>query len=322
MELCKISEPDDGTLEKARLELASGRLVAFPTETVYGLGADAENEVAVAAIYTAKGRPSRNPLIVHLADMSLVERYAELTPEARMLAERFWPGPLTLVLKRKADCRASSLVSAGGETIALRVPRHPVAQRLLAGYGRGVAAPSANRSGRISPTQAAHVVEEFSGLSEGPSLILNGGATQIGIESTVLDCSGDMVSILRSGSVTEEEIRAVLSVKTYMAEDDGSTLLAPGMLASHYAPQAPVRLNITEVYPGEALLAFGVTTLTAEVMRNLSPSGNLEEAAHVLYACLRELDHLHPKTIAVMPIPENDIGVAINDRLRRAAANK
>ncbi len=321
MSLCEITLPDPSNILYAAQLLVQGKLVAFPTETVYGLGADAENTQAVASIYQAKGRPQHNPLIVHVADLAMAERYGVFSDAAMQLAQVFWPGPLTLVLRRRPDCAASPLVSAGGETIALRVPGHAVAMALIQALGKGIAAPSANRSGRVSPTLAQHVVTEFAGGEPGPVLVLNGGATEIGIESTVIDGTGKNLRILRAGGVALQALQQVGTMdETVLPEQHKSMLLSPGLLESHYAPRALVRLGITSLRPGEALLAFGPTPFHAPVMRNLSPAGNLEEAAHHLYAYLRELDQPGTATIAVMPVPEEGIGVAINDRLRRAAA--
>lgn len=321
MKLCEIIRADAQGVARAAQTLLDGRLVAFPTETVYGLGGDAESDAAITAIYTAKGRPSRNPLIVHVSDLAMAQRYGRFEEAATALARHFWPGPLTLVVPRTDFCAASPRVSAGGDTIALRVPNHPVALDLLRRFGRGIAAPSANRSGRISPTQAEHVAEEFATSPLRPSLILDGGATKIGVESTVMECRQGRVSLLRSGGLTQEAIHAVAAT-TAASPRMADALPSPGMLESHYAPRALVRLVATEVRAGEALLAFGATTLAAAAMRNLSPTGDLEEAAHYLYAYLRELDASGAPTIAVMPIPEEGVGVAINDRLRRAAAQR
>ncbi len=317
--VCEIIAADAQNITRACDILAKGGLVAFPTETVYGLGADAENDAAIAAIYRAKGRPAHNPLIVHLPDAALLSRYAQVNEVASGLARAFWPGPLTLVLPRKAGCPASARVSAGGQTIALRIPQHPVAHALLVQFGRGIAAPSANRSGRISPTCAAHVRDEFAGTAHPPAVIMEGGNTDIGIESTVVDCTGECPVILRAGSITAEQIAAVVSLAAASTAHD-AVLRSPGMLASHYAPQTPMRLNAVHVEPNEALLAYGATALHAPIMRNLSPSASLEEAAHNLYAYLRALDAAGCTRIAVMPVPQLGIGVAINDRLGRAAA--
>ncbi len=311
---------DKTAIEAAGRLLRDGVLVAFPTETVYGLGADATNGRAVAAIFETKGRPRFNPLIVHVADLAHAEKIAVLTIGARKLAAAFWPGPLTLVLKRRADANVSDLVSAGLDTIAIRVPGHPIAQALLAAAGRPLAAPSANRSGRVSPTTAQHVVEDFGGQL---GMVLDGGSTPHGLESTVLDASGEgIIVLLRPGAVPREAIEAELGVRL----DDGPVTAdvhptSPGQLASHYAPDAAMRLNATDVRPGEALLAFGAAIPRTEgPCINLSVSGDLAEAAAGLFAALRALDRTGAKTIAVMPIPERGLGEAINDRLRRAAA--
>ena len=303
--------------------LRAGQLVAFPTETVYGLGAAAENEEAVRAIYATKGRPSHNPLIVHVTGPDMAERYGVFTPAANTMLPLFEQG-LTLVLPRNGDLLAPS-VTAGGETVALRVPQHPVAQALIAALGAGIAAPSANRSGRISPTQASHVAEEFSEHPGALRLILDGGECAVGLESTVLDCSGASPYVLRTGSISLERLRTLLpSITVGKGEAASETLRSPGMLASHYAPNARVRLNAHDIQAGEALLAFGEERLFHDASHwlNLSPSGNLEEAAHHLYDYLRRLDATGVATIAVMPISEEGIGAAINDRLKRAAAGR
>lgn len=315
-----IRSPDTSALEDAARLIGEGQLVAFPTETVYGLGADATNGLAVAAIFETKGRPRFNPLIVHVPDLAAADRIGVVGPHARLLAEVFWPGPLTMVLKRRAESGLSDLVSAGLDTIAVRVPGHPVAQALLAASGRPLAAPSANRSGRVSPTSAQHVAEDF--RSDVP-LILDGGTTVHGLESTVVDVSRfDGVRLLRPGAVTRGALQAVLMGP--LAEDPVANEAAPtspGQLASHYAPNAALRLDATAVHPGEALLAFGGAPLASDGPTiNLSASGNLAEAAAALFASLRTLDSTGVATIAVMPIPEHGIGEAINDRLRRAAA--
>jgi L-threonylcarbamoyladenylate synthase len=309
-------------IRQAGAAIREGRLVAFPTETVYGLGADATDDKAVASIFEAKGRPRFNPLIVHVPSILQVEAQAYMTPLAKRLAEAFWPGPLTLVLDRSAASSLSDLVSAGLETIALRVPDHPIAQALLTATGRPLAAPSANRSGRVSPTQAAHVLAD---LGESVALILDGGPTAHGLESTVIDARGDTPVLLRSGAVPAETIEAVLgSPLRRQVPSEGPTgprPTAPGQLESHYAPDAKVRLGVTEVKRGEGLLAFGPNVPPASgPMINLSTTGDLIEAAASLFAALRALDKAGVDTIAVMPIPEMGLGEAINDRLRRAAA--
>jgi L-threonylcarbamoyladenylate synthase len=305
--------------------IAEGKLVAFPTETVYGLGGDATNSRAVAAIFDAKGRPSFNPLICHVASLEAAQKLAEFSPAAIALAKSFWPGPLTLVLPKRADCPVADLATAGLDTIAIRIPDHPVAQALLKAAGKPIAAPSANRSGHVSATRAEHVAAD---LGEKVDLILDGGPTAHGLESTVLDLSGsahfqtgDAPLLLRPGAVTAEQIEAVTGQLLWRAFDADETPLSPGQLASHYAPKAAVRLDATDVAPGEALLAFGTPVPpTAGLVINLSESGHLLEAAANLFAALRTLDASGAKTIAVMPIPEHGLGEAINDRLRRAAA--
>lgn len=299
-------------------------MAAIPTETVYGLAADATNGEAVARIYALKSRPQFNPLIVHVADLRAAVRYVDWNEDAELLGEAFWPGPLTLVLKRRARKGVHELVSAGGDTIAIRVPAHPVAQQLLQAFNGAIAAPSANRSGRVSPTTAQHVRDEF-----GDSIpIIDGGACEVGVESTVLDLSGVVPQLLRPGAVTREMIEKVLSreslvvsaVSSRLTTDD-SGLKSPGMLASHYAPSIPVRLNATEIAADEALLAFGPNPLKgAATTLNLSEKSDLVEAAANLFAHLRRLDNTKHTTIAVMPIPDDGLGEAINDRLQRASA--
>ena len=295
--------------------LRAGRLVAFPTETVYGLGADATNEHAVAEIFAAKGRPHFNPLIVHVPGLSEAEALALFNDRARKLVAQFWPGPLTLVLPRRSDSGLSLLASAGLDTVAIRAPAHEVAQALLRRAGRPIAAPSANRSGRVSPTEAIHVVEE---LGDRVGAILDGGRTLVGLESTVLDLSGETPVLLRPGGVTSEQLTEFLGP---IAAPATGRPKSPGMLASHYAPSLPLRLDAISAQPGEALLAFGPKAPSgfAEVLW-LSPTGDLAEAAANLFAMLRRLDRPAFNGIAVMPIPEQGLGRAINDRLRRAAA--
>jgi len=284
---------------------------------VYGLGGDATNERAVAEIFAAKGRPRFNPLIVHVPGLAEAEALAVFDDRARNVVARFWPGPLTVVLQRRGDCGLSLLASAGLDTVAIRAPAHEVAQALLRETGRPLAAPSANRSGRVSPTEAAHVFEE---LGERVSLILDGGRTQVGLESTVLDLSGETPALLRPGGVTLEQLTELLGP---IAAPAAGSLRSPGMLASHYAPSLPLRLDAAGARPGEALLAFGAEAPTgfAEVLW-LSRTGDLAEAAANLFAMLRRLDRPPFTGIAVMPIPEHDLGRAINNRLRRAAARR
>jgi len=305
------------SIDIAAEALRRGDLVAFPTETVYGLGGDATNDRAVARIFEAKGRPRFNPLIVHFPDRAAAEACVVFNDRAALLADRFWPGALTLVLPRRKGCKLSLLVSAGLDTVAVRVPAHPDARRLLRTAGLPVAAPSANRSGRLSPTTAAHVAGD---LGDAVAVILDGGPCAIGLESTVLDLSGPRRAILRQGGVAQEEIETVLGEKLRVAGSDNTAPKAPGMLTSHYAPSLPVRLAATDIRPGEALLGFGPGSPNAVL--NLSERGDLVEAAANLFAYLHNLDTPDHTGIAVAPIPEIGLGRAINDRLRRAAADR
>jgi L-threonylcarbamoyladenylate synthase len=306
---------DDAALADAARILRTGGLVAFPTETVYGLGADAANGRAVARIFEAKGRPQFNPLIVHVADLAAAERHVLFNPVARKLAEVFWPGALTLVLPRRADCALSELASAGLPTVALRVPAHPVATKLLAASGVAIAAPSANASGRITATTAQHVRES---LGDAVDLILDGGATPLGLESTVIGFDGEQAVLLRAGAIARSEIEAVAGP---LAAADAKTIQSPGQLLSHYAPRMPIRLDAVSVQPDEALLAFGTPVPAgARLTLNLSPNGDLNEAAANLFAMLHILDASGVRAIAAMPVPRHGLGEAINDRLKRAAA--
>jgi L-threonylcarbamoyladenylate synthase len=303
-------------IDQAAEALRRGEIVAFPTETVYGLGANALDARAVAKIFAAKERPRFNPLIVHVPDLAAAERYAVMTGTARRLASAFWPGPLSLVLKKRPGCGIADLVSAGLDTLALRAPAHPVARALLAAAKLPIAAPSANRSGRVSPTTAEHVEAELGDL---PTMILDGGPCPLGIESTVIGVIGDAAALLRPGAVPREAIELVLG-RPPATVTPSERPASPGQLATHYAPEAKLRLNATGAKPGEALLAFGANIPAgARLTINLSSSGDLEEAAAGLFAALRELDQAGADTIAVMPIPEHGLGEAINDRLRRAA---
>lgn len=317
----EILKPTPANLARAARMLRAGSLVAFPTETVYGLGGDATSDEAVAAIYKAKGRPRFNPLIVHVMTARDAERLVQFDPRARALARAFWPGPLTLVLKRRADSPVSWLASAGLETLAIRVPDHPVARALLRRAARPIAAPSANRSGRVSPTSAEHVSESFR-TGRAPTLvpvILDGGRSLVGLESTVVDLSGRKAVLLRPGGVPEEDIRRLIGP---LARAGGGPARSPGQLKSHYAPRAMLRLNARRRQPGEAFLAFGPEPRGADprTVLNLSRSRDLSEAAANLFAMLRTLDRPGIARIAVAPIPSRGLGAAINDRLRRAAA--
>jgi len=314
----RIEPPTPATLARAAAALLNGQLVAFPTETVYGLGADATDDRAVAAVFAAKERPRFNPLIVHVPDFATAERLVLPQGAAAALAERFWPGPLTLVLPRRRQSPLSLLVSAGLDTVAVRAPDHPVAQALLRAAGLPLAAPSANSSGAVSPTTAAHVAED---LGDKVALVLDGGPCAIGIESTVVRVEPHGLVLLRPGAITRKQLEAVVPRVFEIAPSGSGRLEAPGQMASHYAPQLPVRLNAVDVAPDEALLAFGPDPLPgAAATCNLSPRGDLVEAAAHLFAMLRTLDQPGRRAIAVMPIPDEGLGEAINDRLRRAAA--
>lgn len=310
----------EADLEHAAALLRDGQLVAFPTETVYGLGGDATDDRAVAAIFAAKERPQFNPLIIHLAAAAAARDLVELDARAEILARRFWPGPLTLVLPRRRDSPVSLLASAGLDSLAIRVPAHPLARALLAAVDRPIAAPSANRSGRISPTAAAHVFDELDGRI---AAVVDGGNCRVGIESTVVDLTAPRATLLRPGGVPVEALREVLgTIDGGMAGTEApSTPRAPGMLLSHYAPLLPLRLDAVSVRPDEALLAFGPSCPAgAAFIRWLSRSGDLEEAAANLFAALRDVDRREFSGIAVAPVPDRGLGRAINDRLRRAAA--
>lgn len=311
----RLIAPDDAGLAEAAGLIRAGQLVAFPTETVYGLGADARNDRAVAAIFDAKGRPRFNPLIAHLPDVEAARTIAEFTPKAEALAAAFWPGPLTLVLAQRDGAGISPLVTADLPTVALRVPAHPLARALLRAVGGPVAAPSANPSGRISPTRADHVME---GLRDRIAAVIDGGACDVGVESTIVgfDAEGRAV-LLRPGGISAEAIETVLG-EPLVAGGNATAPNAPGQLESHYAPEAAVRLNAGDPREGEFRLGFG----RGECDLNLSPSGDLVEAAANLFHYLREADRRAGPgaVIAVVPIPETGLGRAINDRLRRAAA--
>jgi L-threonylcarbamoyladenylate synthase len=314
-----LSADRDAALAAARA-LAGGGLVAFPTETVYGLGANAASDATVARLYAAKGRPRFNPLIAHVADLAAARRLAVFNADAERLARAFWPGPLTLVLPKAAGCPVSELATVGLDSIAVRLPNHPIAQEILAAFGKPVVAPSANRSGHISPTTAAHVRADLDGRID---LIIDGGPTSVGVESTIVSCIG-APTLLRPGGVPRSEIERALG--RALAEESSPSdeaPLAPGLLASHYAPRTPLRLNTVDVRPAEALLAFG-PGVTSGALRtlNLSVSGDLVEAAANLFSHLRALDAAGATAIAVMPIPPDGLGEAINDRLARAAARR
>jgi L-threonylcarbamoyladenylate synthase len=306
-----VSPTPPSQIEAAAAALRGGGLVLLPTETVYGLAADAGDARAVAAVYEAKGRPSFNPLISHVADVPAAQRIARFDDRALALAEAFWPGPLTLVLPAADDAAVCDLARAGLDTVAVRVPGHPLAQALLRAFGGPVVAPSANRSGRPSPTTFADAVEE---TGEAAAVALDGGPCQVGLESTVVALL-DRPRLLRPGAVTRAQIEAVIGP---LGEAEADAKRSPGRLTRHYAPRAPVRLDAEAPRPGEAWLAFGQAP-EGRAVWNLSPTGDLAEAAANLFAHLRAADRTAPLAIAVAPIPDQGLGEAINDRLRRAA---
>lgn len=324
-----IINADAAGIAQAVERLLAGKLVALPTETVYGLGADATNDHAVASIFEAKGRPSFNPLIVHYAFTGDAAQDVVFDQRAETLASLFWPGPLTMILPRREDARVSLLCSAGLPTLAVRVPAHPVAHKVLEDLGRPIAAPSANKSGTISPTTPQHVAES---LGEAAGMILAAGRAVVGLESTVMDLTGTIPVILRPGAVTPEDIQMHIGeVTVELQAKEGAEVKSPGQLLRHYAPKTPLRLSAIDVRHGEALLAFGslrfmgmqgggfAKDLPEDKLLNLSPSGDLNEAAANLFAMLRRLDTCGHTAIAVMDIPKTGLGLAINDRLRRAA---
>jgi L-threonylcarbamoyladenylate synthase len=319
----RVSRADAAAVGDAVHRLKAGGLVAFPTETVYGLGADATNGQAIARLYEAKGRPAFNPLIAHVTDLAAARALARFDADAVRLAQAFWPGPLTLVLPKAAGCQVAELATAGLDSIAVRVPHHAVAQKILAAFGRPIVAPSANRSGHVSPTTAAHVLADLRGRVD---LIVDGGATQVGLESTIVACLEAPI-LLRPGGLPREAIERALArpladPPAGMAAEDAP--LAPGMLTSHYAPRTPLRLDADRVESGEVLLAFGPKLVAgaenATASLNLSERGDLIEAAANLFSHLRALDAASATAIAAMPVPHEGLGEAINDRLRRAAA--
>jgi L-threonylcarbamoyladenylate synthase len=323
----RVLAADAGAREAGAL-LAAGHLVAFPTETVYGLGADATDPAAIAALYAAKGRPLFNPLIAHVASIEAAFTLGDFPPLAQKLALAFWPGPLTLVVPLKAGGSVCELARAGLESIAIRVPDHPLAQAVLAAAGRPVAAPSANRSGHVSPSAAAHVMADLDGRI---AAVLDGGPTRVGVESTIIAVLGDDAVMLRPGGLARDAIEAVLGQTLDTAKDPGagedsaSKPLAPGRLASHYAPAHGLRLNAVQVQPGEACLAFGLPLppgAQPALTLNLSTRGDLTEACANLYGHLRALDALPCTGLAAVPLPTQGLGEALNDRLQRAAAPK
>ena len=321
--MSKIFPATKDAIEKAATLLKDGAVVAFPTETVYGLGADATSEQAVLGIFAAKNRPAVNPLIVHVTDWAMVEDYAETNARAKLLAASFWPGPLSIILKRKKDTKLAEAVSAGLDSVALRAPAHPVAQQLIAALGRPIAAPSANRSGTLSPTSPLHVEKS---LGDAVPMILAGGKCAIGLESTVVDMTTETPTVPESiTAVLGEEVQTAYE---YVADENTAAPHSPGQLLRHYAPDTPLRLKAVDITEGEALLAFGSTRFMSlrdtghvpeQDIFNLSQTGDLTEAAANLFAMLHEIDQKGYKGIAVMDIPATGLGIAVNDRLRRAA---
>ncbi len=310
--------PDAAGIARAVTIWRAGGLVAFPTETVYGLGADAENGVAVARIFAAKGRPSFNPLIIHVADLDTARRFATFSDIAERLAQAFWPGPLSLVLPARNGSGLSSLVTAGLETVAIRIPENPLAQKLLNAFGGAIAAPSANPSGQISPTGASHVL---TGLAGRIDAVIDGGDCVVGLESTIVDPNHTPPLLLRPGGLPAEALAAMLGTDLARSETPDRPV-SPGQLTSHYAPSVPLRQNITAPQSDSLWLGFGPDCPEADA--NLSPNGDLHEAAANLFACLHRLDEKACETgkavINVAPIPDHGLGIAINDRLKRAAA--
>lgn len=307
----RLNATDRDTASRAAQALSGGGLVALPTETVYGLAVDAQNEDAVKALYAAKGRPSNNPLICHVTGQSMANRYVDICETASQLMTAFWPGPLTLVLPLKHGALIAPSVQAGLSTLAVRCPDTSAMQQVISTLGRPVAAPSANKSGRLSPTSANDVLEQLGGEVD---MIVDGGPTRVGIESTIVGIMDGTVTLLRPGTVTPEMIANITGQAP--KAHTGKVLTAPGQLASHYAPNAPVRLNALSAEDGEVLVGFGAVTSSL----TLSASGDLDEAAQKLFSILRAADSMGAKRIAVAPVPDEGIGLAINDRLRRAAA--
>lgn len=314
----RVKEATNETFKQAALLLRRGELVSFPTETVYGLGADAENNIAVAKIYSAKNRPSFNPLIVHLADVNLVSKYVQINELSKKLAKAFWPGPFTMVLPLNEDSNLSELITAGLDTVAIRVPENNTAHSLLDQFNGPIAAPSANKSGHISPTTAQHVDGEFGAEL---SMIIDGGPCEKGIESTIVEIKDNQVILLRPGNVTEDDIKEITGITVRTHRENTKAPNAPGQLKSHYAPETSMRLNVTSPNKNEGYLAFGPSPVGENIL-NLSPTGDLTEAAANLFSMMRKLDQLKLSAIAVAPIPQTGLGRAINDRLKRAAAPK
>ena len=315
-----IALPDKNTINHASHILLQGGLVAFPTETVYGLGADARNDQAVAKIFALKGRPQFNPLIVHISTMQAAQKICHFDDRSKMIAEAFWPGPLSIVLKQQEGSDLSLLVSAGLDSIALRIPGSPLARELITRANCPIAAPSANKSGRVSPTTAKHVIDSLTGQKENDiELILDGGPCEVGLESTVIDLTQKKPQLLRPGAITYEALSSIIG-DVALSTSYNTSPKSPGMLTKHYAPRIPLRINALTANTNEALLGFGDTVKNPTL--NLSDSSNLTEAATNLFSMLRQLDNEKYSGIAVTPIPERQLGRAINDRLRRAAQGR
>jgi len=312
----RVLKASSDAIAAAAASLRAGGLVAFPTETVYGLGADAGNGEAIARLYAAKGRPAFNPLIAHVADVEAARRLAVFDDAALLLAAAFWPGPLTLVLPKRPDCGVADLALAGLDSVAVRVPAHPVAAALLKAFNGPVVAPSANRSGHVSPTDAAHVLADLRGRID---MVIDAGPCAVGVESTIVSCLGEP-TLLRPGGLPREDIERALGRALVVPPVTDDAPLAPGMLSSHYAPKARLRLDASAPRADEALLAFGPAPAFSGTTLNLSARGDLIEAATNLFSHLRALDACGATTIAVMPVPHDGLGEAINDRLARAAA--
>ncbi|MBP2560212.1 L-threonylcarbamoyladenylate synthase [Neorhizobium galegae] len=319
-QIIDITRDHDGALRQACAVLADGLPVAIPTETVYGLAADATNPAAITRIYETKGRPRFNPLICHMSDLDMAERYADFDPISRRLAEAFWPGPLTLILPLKPESGIHTLATAGLDTVGIRLPKG-FASELIRAFGKPLAAPSANTSGKVSPTSAAHVADD---LGDKLALIIDGGAAPVGVESTIVRVEDGVIRLLRPGGVAAEEIEKAIGFEVIRPEGPAAIIEAPGMLASHYAPGAQVRLNADHVDEGEALIRFGSARVKgielAKAVFDLSLSGDLAQAAANLFDYLKQADATGAASIAVTPIPDHGLGEAINDRLARAAA--
>jgi L-threonylcarbamoyladenylate synthase len=315
-----IKSVSESVIAEAAELLKSGGCIAIPTETVYGLAADATNGQAVAQIFDIKDRPTFNPLISHFYSLNHLQNYVDLNDTAKKLASAFWPGPMTLIVKRSKNCKISDLTCAGLNTIAVRIPAHLTAQKIIRAAGLPLAAPSANKSGEVSPTSATHVADS---LGANAPLIIADGQSKIGLESTVIDCTNDRAVIARMGAITPKDCEAALGYRPAVADSNDEKPVSPGQLLKHYAPKTPLRLRVYGVEKGEALLAFGSTKFmnvgAAQKVMNLSEAGDLHEAASNLFSYLRQLDKINAPCISVMDIPNQGIGLAINDRLKRAA---